>query len=212
MAGRRTHDVEGGLINRAEFFDERIWMPRWRSSTLSRPAPSLENAASQVAKRFRKHFAAGSWDGMAARVAMTSHRRSSSGSGRGSSDRSGSPDHEHASDRRAIQREYDVDGHRSPWEPSCPFALRLFGTRSKVRCFSQRYALHHRDRRCSTRIVAPPSRSTPDDFEAAIAELDARYLAGEAAAHAHTWSSVIHPRGHAILNRRELPAYHNGSG
>ena len=28
----------------------------------------------------------------------------------------------------------------------------------------------------------------PDDFDAAIAELDARYLAGEAAAHAHTWS------------------------
>ena len=27
-----------------------------------------------------------------------------------------------------------------------------------------------------------------DDFDAAIAELDARYLAGEAAAHAHTWS------------------------
>ena len=42
-----------------------------------------------------------------------------------------------------------------------------------------------------------------DDFEAAIAELDARYLAGEAAAHAHTWSVII--RGQALLNRRELP-------
>ena len=30
----------------------------------------------------------------------------------------------------------------------------------------------------------------PDDFEAAIAELDARYLAGEAAAYSHTWSLV----------------------
>ena len=29
-----------------------------------------------------------------------------------------------------------------------------------------------------------------DDFDAAIAELDARYLAGEAAAHAHTWSVI----------------------
>ena len=29
-----------------------------------------------------------------------------------------------------------------------------------------------------------------EDFDAAIAELDARYLAGEAAAHAHTWSVV----------------------
>ena len=30
----------------------------------------------------------------------------------------------------------------------------------------------------------------PDDIDAAFAELDARYLAGEAAAHAHTWSLV----------------------
>ena len=30
----------------------------------------------------------------------------------------------------------------------------------------------------------------PDDFDAAIEELDARYLAGEAAAHAHTWSVI----------------------
>ena len=29
-----------------------------------------------------------------------------------------------------------------------------------------------------------------DDFDAAIAELDARYLAGEGAAHAHTWSVI----------------------
>ena len=42
-----------------------------------------------------------------------------------------------------------------------------------------------------------------DDFEAAIAELDARYLAGEAAAHAHTWSVIA--EAYAALNRRELP-------
>ena len=29
-----------------------------------------------------------------------------------------------------------------------------------------------------------------DDIDAAFAELDARYLAGEAAAHAHTWSVI----------------------
>ena len=29
-----------------------------------------------------------------------------------------------------------------------------------------------------------------DDIEAAFEELDARYLAGEAAAHAHTWSVI----------------------
>ena len=29
-----------------------------------------------------------------------------------------------------------------------------------------------------------------DDFDAAVAELDARYLAGEVAEHAHTWSVI----------------------
>ena len=30
----------------------------------------------------------------------------------------------------------------------------------------------------------------PDDIDAAFAELDARYVAGEAAAHARTWSAI----------------------
>ena len=43
-----------------------------------------------------------------------------------------------------------------------------------------------------------------DDIDAAFEELDARYLAGEAAAHAHTWSIIA--GAFAALNRRELPA------
>nr|WP_233213342.1 BTAD domain-containing putative transcriptional regulator [Mycobacterium sp. QGD 101] len=42
-----------------------------------------------------------------------------------------------------------------------------------------------------------------DDFDVAIAELDARYLAGEAAPHAETWSGIT--RIYAALNRHELP-------
>ena len=41
----------------------------------------------------------------------------------------------------------------------------------------------------------------PDDIDAAFEELDARYVAGEAAAHAHTWSVMA--RVYAALNRRE---------
>jgi hypothetical protein len=44
----------------------------------------------------------------------------------------------------------------------------------------------------------------PDDMDAAFEELDARYLAGEAAAHAHTWSAIT--QGYATLNRGEIPA------
>ena len=42
-----------------------------------------------------------------------------------------------------------------------------------------------------------------EDIDAAIAELDARYLAGEAAAHARTWSVIT--LAYAALNRREMP-------
>ena len=42
-----------------------------------------------------------------------------------------------------------------------------------------------------------------DDIDAAFEELDARYLAGEAAAHAQTWSVLSGI--YAGLNRRELP-------
>ena len=41
-----------------------------------------------------------------------------------------------------------------------------------------------------------------DDIDAAFAELDARYLAGEAAAHADTWSVMM--RACAALNTREI--------
>ena len=49
-----------------------------------------------------------------------------------------------------------------------------------------------------------------DDIDAAFAELDARYLAGEAAAYAHTWSVIA--RAYAALNRRELPSDDAGLG
>ena len=44
----------------------------------------------------------------------------------------------------------------------------------------------------------------PGDFDAAFAELDRRYLAGEASDHAHAWSVIMEV--YAALNRRELPA------
>ena len=42
-----------------------------------------------------------------------------------------------------------------------------------------------------------------DDFQAAIADLDARYLAGEAAAYSHTWEVIT--GAYAAINRREPP-------
>jgi hypothetical protein len=44
----------------------------------------------------------------------------------------------------------------------------------------------------------------PDDIDAAFEELEARYLAGEAATHPDTWSVIT--GAFAAMNRRELPA------
>ena len=51
--------VDGDLLNRCELFDEAdLDAALARFEQLSRPAPQLENAASQVAERFLAHFAA----------------------------------------------------------------------------------------------------------------------------------------------------------
>ena len=43
-----------------------------------------------------------------------------------------------------------------------------------------------------------------NDIDAAFEELDARYLAGEAAAYARTWSVIT--RTYAAFNRHEFPS------
>ena len=53
------------------------------------------------------------------------------------------------------------------------------------------------DDRVTARVVFDP-----DDIDAALAELDARYVAGEAAAHSEAWSVIT--RGYVASNRREL--------
>ena len=78
-----------------------------------------------------------------------------------------------------------------------------FWPRPAARGVRRRGAQHRRDRRRRA------DRGTGiafdlDDIDAAFEELDARYLAGEAAAHAHTWSVIA--RSYAAFNRHELPA------
>ncbi len=52
-------------------------------------------------------------------------------------------------------------------------------------------------------LIATIISFDPDDFAAAVVELDARYLAGEAAAHAPTWLALVD--AFAALNRHETP-------
>ena len=68
--------------------------------------------------------------------------------------------------------------------PSRAFALRAATTEA-----IQHDALSVIEINADERIVAVVMFDL-DDIDAAFAELDARYLAGEAAPHAHTWSVV----------------------
>ena len=72
---------------------------------------------------------------------------------------------------------------------------------TRSRCVQHRGPQYRRDRR--RRRIAAFVTFDPDDFDAAIAELDARYIAGEARAHARTWSVIA--GAYAAFNRRELP-------
>ena len=88
---------------------------------------------------------------------------------------------------------------RAPRPQSYP----LLGPRPAARGVPRRDALGiveiDADNRIAARVVFDL-----DDIDAAFEELDARYLAGEAAAHAHTWSVIA--EAYAALNRHELPA------
>ena len=160
-----------------------------RFDELSRPAPRLENAASRVLERFCAHFAARDWDAMAEILADDfMHRRSSSRGERWHPTRSGCRDRE-----LAVHRRRRVRG------TSTSTIIATRGERlvlSRARYSRQRQAetfhievLDVVEIDADNRIAAHVTFDL-DDIDAAFEELDARYLAGEAAAHAHTWSVI----------------------
>ncbi len=86
---------------------------------------------------------------------------------------------------------------------------RLILNRSRIQAWDQRHDLLDTevigiievdaDERLARRVVFDT-----DDIEGAFTELEARYLAGEAAAYAPTWSAVL--ESFSALNRHELPS------
>ena len=185
------------------------WTPRWRSSTPRTPgsrsynldAP-LENAASRADARLNALFADRRFDEIGALFA----------------------DDIRVEDRRRGLRH---EGNDRAFAVAEVRAIADVGTKSMtsdvLAIRGERLALVRtlhlgRDQRpeafhtellriveidADERIVAHIAFDL-DDIDAAFAELDARYLAGEAAAHAHTWSVVA--GAFAALNRHELPS------
>jgi class 3 adenylate cyclase len=196
--------VEGDMVNRCEVFDEGdIDVALARFDELSRPAPRLENAAGRVFERFRKYFAARDWDAMAEILAegmCNDDRRRVVGAG------------------VLHGRDIDIAHMRAIADVGATtITSTVIATRGErlVVCrlvwtsedqwpeAFQTEILGIVEIDADERIVARVSFDV-DDIDAAYTELDARYLAGEAAAHSHAWSVVA--RNYAAFNRHEFPS------
>ena len=141
--------VDGDLINRSEVFDEAdLDAALARFDQLSRPAPRLENAASQVCERFLAHFAARDWDALREDTGRRHlRRRSPAGRERRDPTWSRCRDRKHAGGRRRRVHVHDVGRHRDPRGAPRPRAS------PRPRC-SGPEAFHHRG-------AAASSKSTP---------------------------------------------------
>jgi len=195
--------LEGDVFNRCEVFDETdLDAALARFEELNRPAPRLENAASEVGERFLAHFAASDWDAMAEILAddfSGDDRRRVVGAGvRHGRDAE-------IADVRAIAG-LGITNVTSTVMATRGRRLVLlragFSSRDQGPEAFLTELLAIAEMNSNNRMAAYVAFDL-EDFEAAIAELDARYLAGEAAAYAHTWSVIL--RAYAALNRREPP-------
>jgi hypothetical protein len=197
--------VERQAFSRCELFDETdLDAALVRFDELSRPAPQLENAASQVCELFKTHFAARDWVSMAEILAEDvchDDRRRMVGAGV----RHGRE--AHISNLQAIA---DVQIAKVTLPVAATRGARLVLSRSSYlgpdsgpQTFVAE-ALEIIEIDADKRVVRVVSFDI-DEIDAAFEELDARYVVGEAAAYAHTWSVIA--RGFAAFNRRELPGF-----
>ncbi len=196
--------VDGDLVNRCEVFDESdLDSALARFDELDRSAPRLQNAATQVFDRFSACFKARDWAAFAATLAddvsAVDHRRVV-----GAGTRHG--------------RELNI----ADWQAVAELGTRnitqmVIATRGE-RLALGRFVFSGNDQRPEAfrtdtlgiiEIAADNRIATTvlfdlDDTDAAFADLDARFMQGEAAAHAQTWS--VQMGAVAALNRHEIPA------
>ena len=195
--------VEGNMISRCEFFDEGdLELAIARFEELSRPQLRIANTASKAYERFQACFAARDWDAMSDLLAhnvVHDGRRRVVGSGV----REG-----RAAFIAAMTALAGVGVTHIDAEIVATRGSNLILSRSRASGRDERPEAFHTD----VLIVAEVDTAgkfaawitlDPDDLEAAYAELEARYLAGEAAPYATTWSVIV--ADYAALNRRELP-------
>ena len=202
--------VGGDLVNRYEIFDEAdLEAALARFEQLGRPAPQLENAATQVYERLNLCFAERDWAAMTEILAAdvsTDDRRRVVNAGRRTGRDAVIAEISGFAEIGVTAVESDIIATRG--RHLTLSRIRSFVRNQPVDAF-QAEAIHVIEIDADERIAAIVVFDV-DDFDSAIAELDARYLAGEAAAHSRTWSVIA--GGYAALNRRRAPCDHAQTG
>ena len=191
--------VEGNIVNRAELFDEAdIDAALAKFKELTPHDDRLKNAASQAIDRVNAYFAARDWVAlgtmMATDVVDEDRRRVANAGVRQGRD----------AVVRGVQTAADLGAQhiastaiaiRGDRLALCRFRYSGRGQRPDA-FYSEALGVFEID--VDERVVAHVAFDV-DDIEAAFEELDARYVGGEAAAHARTWSVIA--RGNAAANR-----------
>ena len=194
--------LEGDLINHFELFDDvDLEAALATFDELSRPAPRLDNAASRVYERLWHLFETGDWRAVAdifTEDLANDDRRRIVNAGI-----------EYGRDiqLKNLRRLADIGG---------TISTKVISTRGD-RLILNRFRTTNSDLRLSefdsemltiieTDVedrIAAGALFDPDNIDAAFAELDERYLAGEAAPHARTWRVIT--QAYAGMTRGELP-------
>jgi ketosteroid isomerase-like protein len=196
--------VDGDRIDRCEVFDESdLDTALARFEELQPRARRLENTASQMAEHFWASFESRDWDATAEIIAddcCTRDRRRVVNAdvlrGRAA----------HVTNMQAVA-EAGFDGLASTVLATREHRLALIRIHSSVRGSAPGEVTADMlsvveidtDNRLAGAVIFDS-----DDINAASEELDARYLVGEGAEHAHTWSVIA--RTYAAFNRHEFPA------
>lgn len=193
----------GGVCNRCEIFDENDLDTALAAfDQLSHPARSLENEATRCYERFNACLVRGEREGLAATLAddfVADDSRRVVGSGRVGRDA--------AIDHVRVLADLGVTEATSTILATRGDRLALmrahFGGRD-VRPDAFSIDVLHLAEVGEAHQMTGFAAFDVDDLDAAIAELDARYLAGEAEPFVRTYSVIA--QGFSALNRREVPA------
>jgi hypothetical protein len=192
---------DGDRLSRYELFDETdLDAALARFDELQPQTPRLENAASRVHSRLKAHVAARDWNSVAELLAediAIDDRRQTVNSGIQYGRDTAIADMRGAIDMGLTNISLTVIATRGVRLELCHMSI----SDDRPDAFRIEF-LSVVEINADERIVARVAFDL-DDIDAAFQELDARYLAGEAAACCHAWSVIT--KSYAATNRHELP-------